>query len=118
MAETTLLTLALAVQDAHARLAVQMDGLPEPGRFLVGEVEKRLAQMVIAVRARDERCEQLHDALSDRMNNLLMAIKTASDLLRNGEDGTAAAVRERLDATVENGRESVKKLREALGDLR
>ena len=117
MAETTLLTLALAVQDAHARLAAQTDTLPEPGRFLVGEVEKRLAQMVAAVRERDQHVDALHDALADRMNNLLMAIKTASDLLRNGDDHNAL-VRERLDATVENGRESVKKLREALGNLR
>ncbi|HJQ35998.1 MAG TPA: histidine kinase [Thermoanaerobaculia bacterium] len=117
MAETTLLTLALAAQDAHARLAAHTDSFPEPGRFLIGEVEKRLAQMVAAVRERDQHVDVLHDALADRMNNLLMAIKTASDLLRNGEDHTAL-VRERLDATVENGRESVKKLRDALGNLR
>lgn len=118
MAETKLLTLALAAQDAHARLSAQLECLPESGRFLAGEVETRLAQMVAAIRDREEHLDALHDALADRMNNLLMAIKTASDLLRGGESDNRAAVRERLDATVDNGRESLKKLREALGGLR
>src|SRR5215212_2557886 len=118
MGETTLLALALTVQDAHTRLTAQVDTLPEEARFIVGEVEKRLEQLVSAVRAREQNLDALRDALADRMNNLLMAIRTASDLLRGGDDDSTAAVRERLDATVDNGREALKKLREALGNTR
>jgi len=117
MAETTLLALALAAQDAHSRLAATAGALPEEAQFLIGEVEKRLHLLVEHVRDREEQLDTLHEAIADRMNNLLMAINTASNLLRNGEDA-AAPIRERLDATVENGRQSVKRLRDALTNLR
>jgi len=113
---TSLLALALAAQDAHARLAASADGLPEEGRFLIAEVEKKLGMLVARVRDHDAGLDSLREAISDRMNNLLMAIKTASDLLRGEEGETAAAVRERLDATVESGRQSVKRLRDAVDD--
>jgi hypothetical protein len=118
MAENTLLALALSVQDAHDRLISAVETLPEEARFLVSEVEKRLKVLIAQLREREQQLDGLHEALADRMNNLLMAIKTASDILR-GEDGEdMATVRERLDGTVENGRQSVKKLRDALGHLR
>jgi hypothetical protein len=110
--------LALAAQDAHARLAASADQLPEEGRFLIEEVEKKLGVRVEAVRRREEQLDALHEALGDRINNLLMAIRTASDLLRNGDGDDVAGIRERLDASVETGRASVKKLRDALDDVR
>jgi len=118
MAETTLLALALAVQDAHARLAATSDELPEEARFLIGEVEKRLNLMVATLREREQQLDALHEAIADRMNNLLMSIRTASDLLRNGDDEATSPVRDRLDSSVENGRQAVKRLREALSNMR
>jgi len=118
MPETTLLALALAVQDAHARLASAVDGLSEEARFLVTETKRRLDLLVVHVRERDERFEALHDALADRMNNLLMAIRTASDLLRHPDPDDIAHVRERLDATVETGRQAVKRLQDTLETAR
>ena len=117
MAETTLLALALAVQDAHARLAASADDLPEEGRILIGEVKRRLDILVTQVRDREQQLDTLRDALADRMNNLLMSIKTASDLLRN-ENGETAQVRDRLEASVENGRKSVKQLSDSVTNLR
>ena len=118
MAETTLLSLALAVQDAHARLAASADDLPENGRILVAEVKRRLDVLVEELRNREQQLSELHETLADRMNNLLMSIKTASDMLRNGNGESAAHVRERLDTSVENGRQSVKRLRDSLTNLR
>ncbi len=80
MAEPTLLALALAVQDAHSRLVQSADDLPEQGRFLIREVQRRLETLVTEIRARDGELDALHEALADRMNNLLLAIKTATDL--------------------------------------
>jgi hypothetical protein len=79
---TTLLALALAAQDAHAQLAASADELPEEGRFLVGEVEKKLGMLVARVRDHDAQHDSLREALSERMSNLLVAIKSARDLLR------------------------------------
>jgi hypothetical protein len=118
MAETTLLALALAVQDAHGRLATSADGLPEEARFVIVEVKRRLEILVTEMRNREQQLDELHDALADRMNNLLMAIKTASDLLRGEDNDAASHVRERLDSSVENGRQSVKRLRDSLTNLR
>ena len=117
MAETTLLALALAVQDAHARLVVTADALPEEARFLIEEVDKRLKLMVATLREREEQLDNLHDAIADRINNLLMSVRMCSDLLRSG-NGLASGVRERLDTAVDNGRQSVKQLREALDNMR
>ena len=118
MPETTLLALALAVQDAHARLASAVDGLSEEARYLVTETKRRLDLLVVHVRERDERIEALHDALADRMNNLLMAIRTAADLLRNPDPDDIDHVREKLDSTVETGRQAVKRLQDTLGTAR
>lgn len=118
MSETTLLALALAVQDAHARLASAVDGLSEEASMLVTETKRRLDLLVLHVRERENRVAALHDALADRMNNLLMAIRTASDLLRNPDPDDVALVREKLDATVESGRQSVKRLQNTLGTVR
>jgi hypothetical protein len=79
---TTLLALALAAQDAHAQLAASADELPEEGRFLVGEVEKKLGMIVARVRDHDAQHDSLREAISERMSNLLVAIKSARDLLR------------------------------------
>lgn len=117
MAETTLLALALSVQDAHAGLVATADALPEEARFLIEEVDKRLKVMVATLREREEQLDNLHDAIADRINNLLMSIRTCSDLLRNG-DPQINNVRERIDTTVDNGRQTVKQLREALGNVR
>ena len=118
MPETTLLALALAVQDAHGRLTATADLLPEEARFLIEEVEKRLKLMVSTLRDREEQLDSLHEAIADRINNLLMSVRTCSDLLRNGDEETTPAVRERLDTSVETGRQTVKQLREALGNIR
>jgi predicted lipoprotein len=117
MAETTLLALALSVQDAHARLVATADALPEEARFLIEEVDKRLKMMVATLREREQQLDTLHDTIADRINNLLMSIRTCSDLLRNG-DPQITSVRERIDTTVENGRQTVKQLRDALGNVR
>jgi hypothetical protein len=118
MAETTLLALALAVQDAHARLASAVDGVSEEANMLVTETKRRLDLLVVRVREREDRIEAMHDALADRMNNLLMAIRTASDLLRNPASADVALVREKLDATVETGRQAVKRLQDTLDTAR
>jgi len=118
MPEMTLLALALAVQDAHARLASAVDGLSEEASMLVTETKRRLDLLVAQLREREERIEAMHEALADRMNNLLMAIRTASDLLRNPETADVVRVREKLDATVETGRQSVKRLQDTLGTTR
>jgi len=81
-------------------------------------VKRRLDVLVEEVRNRDQQLDALHEALADRMNNLLMAIKTASDLLRGDQHESVSQARERIDATVENGRHSVKRLRESLSNLR
>ena len=117
MAETTLLALALSVQDAHARLVASADALPEEARFLIEEVDKKLKVMVATLREREEQLDNLHDAIADRINNLLMSIRMCSDLLRS-ENGTTENVRERLDTAIDHGRQSVKQLREALGNMR
>lgn len=115
----TLLSLALAAQHAHARLAAAADGgLSEEGQFLVSEVQRRLETLVTEIRQREEKLDHLSDALADRMNNLLMAIKTASDLLRSPSEEAGTQVREQLEATVETGRQAVKRLREVITDLR
>lgn len=80
MAETTLLALAVSVQDAHAHLSGQLDSLPEPGVFLIAETGKRLAQIVAAIREREDSLDSMHDALAERMNQLLEAIENVSDL--------------------------------------
>lgn len=120
MAETTLLAHAVAVQDAQARLIPAADELPEPGRFLILEGQRRLATLVAEIRERESELDHLREALADRMNNLLMAIQTASDLLRtSAENGnTTTRVRDQLDAAVHSGRESLKQLRETLTNLR
>jgi hypothetical protein len=118
MAETTLLALALAVQDAHARLASAVDSLSEEANILVTETKRRLDLLVVHVRQREEHIEAMHDALADRMNNLLMAIRTAGDLLRNPATADVSLVRENLDATVETGRQAVKRLQDTLDTVR
>ena len=118
MAENTLLALALSVQDAHARLVATADALPEEARFLIEEVDKRLKLMVATLREREEQLDNLHDTIADRINNLLMSIRTCSDLLRNGDGQSTDGVRDRLDTTVDNGRQTVKQLWEALGNVR
>lgn len=52
--------------------------------------------------------------LGDRMNNLLMSIGIASDLL-TGDD--VRELRERLRAAVDNGRIAVSQIRKALDDI-
>src|SRR5688572_6051962 len=66
MAEPTLLALALAVQDAHSRLVPAADDLPERGRFLILEVQRRIETLVAEIRARDGELDVLHEALADR----------------------------------------------------
>lgn len=118
MGEPTLLALAMEVQTAHAQLAAELGDCSEQARYLTKAVAERLATLIEALRGREQKLEHLHGAIADRMNNLLMAISTASDLLRTTDDGEAAArVCEHLDATVETGRQSVKRLRESLGPL-
>ena len=119
MAQTTLLALALAAQDAHARLISAADQLPEPERTLIVEGQRRLSMLVAAIRERESELDNLHEALADRMNNLLMIIRTASDLLRTEEQTLLSTrVRGQLDGAVDSGRESLKQLRELLTNLR
>jgi hypothetical protein len=119
MSEATLLALALAVHDAHARLADEVRGSSEEARFLVEETARRLELLVAHLRRREEEIQEVRDALADRMNNLLMSIKTTSDLLRagSGEEARSRAC-EHLDSAVDSGRTSVRRLREALARLR
>ena len=118
MGESTLLALALEVQHAHAQLVTELGECSEQARFLTEAVAKRLSVLVEALREREEKLEHLHSAIADRMNNLLMAISTASDLLRTTDDAEAAGrIREHLEATVETGRQSVKRLRDSIGPL-
>jgi ABC-type transporter Mla subunit MlaD len=119
MSENGLLALAQSVQSAHARLSAEVRDRSEQARYLVDEVERRLEQLVTALRERSEGLDALHDAIADRMNNLMMAIKTASDLLRDTpSEEEVSRVREQLDATVESGREAVKRLRDAVRPIR
>lgn len=118
MAETTLLSLALSVQDAQTRLAAAAAALPEEERFLVAEAQSRVETLVLEIRQREQKLDHLSDMLADRMNNLLMAIKTASDLLRSPSEEATTHVRGQLDATVESGRRAVKRLRDAITGLR
>lgn len=119
MAETTLLALALAAQDAHARLIPVADELPEPARILILEGQRRLAVLVAELRARESEFDNLREVLADRINNLLMAIRTACDLLRTDEQtAITTRVSGQLDGAVNSGRESLKQLREILTSLR
>jgi hypothetical protein len=118
MEEQTLLALARAVQQAHAQLADEVRDRSEQARFLADEAQRRLEGLVSALRDREDGLDELHEAIADRMNNLLMAIKTARDLLRTPDEQCIVRVREHLDATVDKGRHAVKGLRDSLGPLR
>ena len=119
MPEPTLLALALAVNDAHRSLSRQVRDSSEAARFLVDEVEKRLDLLVTQIREREGQLDSIHEAVADRINNLMMSIRTASDLLRvSPDDETSRTLRSRLERTIETGREAVKRLRDAIRDLR
>ena len=90
MAETTLLALAIALQDAHARLVPAVDELPEEGRILIREGQRRLAALVDEIRVREPELDNVRDVLAERMNHLLTEIRTANDLLRTGEEATCS----------------------------
>jgi len=79
MAETSLLTLALAAQETHARLSADAGALPEEARFLIDEIDQRLQLMVATLRGRKPLAPD--DAIADRIRHLLTAIESASDLL-------------------------------------
>ena len=79
MAETSLLTLALAAQDAHARFRAEAGELPEEAHLLIEKVDERLQLMVAALREGKPLAPD--DAIADRIRHLLTAIQSASDLL-------------------------------------
>jgi sensor c-di-GMP phosphodiesterase-like protein len=114
--EGTLLAVALAVHDAHTRLAAEVRDSSQEARYLVDEVSRRLELLVANIREREHALASLEDAIADRMNNLLMSIKTVADLVRAEQGETR--VSEQLDAAVQSGRTSVRGLRDVCGDLR
>ena len=81
-------------------------------RLLLAELSEYAAKL-------EERLTQVHDTVADRMNNVLMCVQTVSDLLRRPPTPDAAEdLRQRLQTTVETGRDAVRRIRAGLADLR
>ena len=119
MDSATLLDLVQSIQHAHARVSqLAREQVPEVAPLIAHE-RSLLETLVAELKAREAHVAQLSTTLADRLNNLLMAVQTVSDLLRNTPDEVAAArLRRHLDDTVGDGRESLKRLRDAVGLLR
>lgn len=117
MSRSTVVALARAVQDEHRRLA-RLPDLPEDARKLIAEIGERIATLVDELHERERKIDSLHELLGDRMNNLLMAILTVRDLLRALDAPATDSIRSRLESTVSNGRDSVKRFRESVAKLR
>ena len=119
MQDVDLLTLAMSLRDAHKRLsALVRTSLPQAAP-LADEETLMLEQLVDSLRAREERLGEVKVIVADRLNNVLMAVKTASDLLRTQPSvETTAVIRQRLDATVETGRDALKRINGGLARLR
>ncbi|HEX8152647.1 MAG TPA: hypothetical protein VF698_05950, partial [Thermoanaerobaculia bacterium] len=74
-------------------------------RLLLAELSEYAAKL-------EERLTQVHDTVADRMNNVLMCVQTVSDLLRRPPTPDAAEdLRQRLQTTVETGRDAVRRIR-------
>jgi hypothetical protein len=113
-----LLASAERLRDAHQRLATAV--LASSGVLVALEEERVVLNELLAeIRSREEAIDGVQSLIADRVNNLLMSIKTASNLLRKGTgDVTPMDVSQQLDASVEGGRTSLRTMRDAVARLR
>lgn len=119
MQSDTLLDLVNEIRAANARMRqLARERVPDAAP-LVDHQDALLENLVAQLEAREKHVNRLTETLADRLNNLLMSVQTVSDLLRHEPDAAAAArLRRHLDETVGTGRESLKRLRDAVGQLR
>ena len=118
-----LISLTTALRAAHARAEAATDALSsddatmmraalDDERLLLNELSDYVADL-------EERLLQVHDTVADRMNNVLMSVQTVSDLLRRAPTpDTAEDLRQRLQTTVETGRDAMRRIRAGLEELR
>jgi hypothetical protein len=114
-----LLALAERLRDAHQRLTTAVLTGSDGVAAVLDEESVVLKELLAEIRRRDDSFDGVQSLVADRVNNLLMCIKTASNLLSRGNDEDSIAVlRQHLDTSVEGGRESLRRMREALAALR
>ncbi|HEX7155479.1 MAG TPA: hypothetical protein VF618_28695 [Thermoanaerobaculia bacterium] len=100
---------AQAVELARAGLS-PLDALEKQQRLL-----EELSACIGRTRAQKAIVAEL---LSDRMNNMLMAVQTATDLLRRPPDAAECEdLRRRLLTTIDSGRESLRRIHAGLAEL-
>jgi hypothetical protein len=80
---------------------------------------RSLADLATELDMCEERVAALTTTLAARLDNLLMSIEIANDLLRTtpADEVTLARLRRQLDETVSSGRRSLKTLPDAVGQL-
>ncbi len=120
MEPETLVDLAKAARQANARVGeLAREHFPEACPLIERE-DELLDALVTELEMREENVAALTSTLADRLNNLLMAVQTASDLLRTtpADELTIIHLCRQMENTVCTGRESLKTLQDAVGELR
>lgn len=116
--------LAAALRMTHERAeALTHEMLPpesaEKVRRIFDEQRSLLVELSRRLETLDQRVEHVNDTVADRLNNVLMSVQTVSDLLRRSPTLTQAdEICQRLQTTVETGRDAMKKIKAGLRTLR
>jgi len=111
---STLRTINVHLATSVAALRTHGDeGTPEV--LELQSAGERLAQLAFDLDAHADGIDVVDRTVADRMNNFLMSVQTASDLLRG--NGEQPDVRNHLRLTVEQGRSTVSDIRRALSML-
>lgn len=116
-----LVSLAAALSAVHERARAHIDALPVPAAELRRAIDEQTSLLRILgerVGALEQRRATVHDTVADRMNNVLMSVQTVADLLKRPQNGeTFEDLRQRLHATVETGRDALRRIQAGLAEL-
>jgi len=112
-------SIASVLRAMNAHLAYSADSLRTSGEAessdAIRRACERLAELAAAIEEQAEAVVVADRTVADRMNNFLMSVQTAYDLLRN-ENGSSD-VCHHLRQTVERGRSAVTDIRRVLSAI-
>ncbi|HEX9982594.1 MAG TPA: hypothetical protein VGF69_04985 [Thermoanaerobaculia bacterium] len=109
--------LVVLLCDLHSQ-AMELARAGVPPVELLEQQQQLIAELKARVHHQQSRRAAVAELVSDRINNMLMAVQTATDLLRRvpDEDG-CAELRHRLTTTVDSGRDALRRIQAGIAEL-
>jgi light-regulated signal transduction histidine kinase (bacteriophytochrome) len=101
----------------HAQ-AMELARTGIPPVELLAQQQQVMAELTDRLHQQQERRAALAELVSDRINNVLMGVQTATDLLRHPpEEERCAELRQSLISTVDSGRDALRRIQAGLAEL-